>query len=111
MGYDTIYALQDLEDDRAVGIGSSALTLGRWVGPAVTGFYLLALALWAAAIWLVRPDPVALAALLPAAVQLLLQVARLRPADPTDALARFRSNRTAGWLVFAACLVVGAASW
>lgn len=107
VGYDTIYALQDREDDALVGIRSSALRLGRHVRAGVAGFYLLALALWAAALWQVRADPLVLAALLPAAAHLLWQVSTLSPEDGAGALARFRSNRTTGLLVFLACLTVG----
>ncbi|MEO5867177.1 MAG: 4-hydroxybenzoate octaprenyltransferase [Sphingomonas sp.] len=107
IGYDTIYALQDREDDSLIGIRSSALRLGSRVRGGVAGFYALALALWAAAIWLVRPDPLALAALGPVALHFGWQIATLVPGDGANALARFRSNRFAGLLVFMACLVVG----
>lgn len=107
IGYDTIYALQDREDDALVGIRSSARRLGGAVVAGVAAFYAAALALWAAAFWLVRPDPLALAALLPVALHLAWQVARLDPADGAAALARFRANRFAGLLMFLACVVVG----
>ena len=109
IGYDTIYALQDVEDDALVGVRSSARRLGRAVKPGVAGFYAVALLLWGAAIWQVRPDPLALLALLPAALHFAWQIATLVPADGANALARFRSNRNLGFLVFAACLVVGTA--
>ena len=63
------------------------------------------------AVWLVRPDMLAIAALLPMAAHLMWQVATLKPNDGESALARFRSNRTAGLLMFAACFVVGTTSW
>ena len=107
VGYDTIYACQDREDDASVGIGSSALTLGQHVKAGVATFYAGALALWALAFWLLRPDPLALLALLPAAAQLGWQVLTLEDRDADNALARFRSNRTAGLLVALACWVVG----
>ena len=75
--------------------------------PGVAIFYALALAGWGAALWLVRPDPLALAALIPVAVHLFWQVATLDPADGANALARFRANRTAGLLLFLACATVG----
>ena len=108
IGYDTIYALQDREDDALVGVRSSALALGRRVRPGVGLFYGGALLLWGVAIWRVRPDLLALAALLPIALHLLWQVATLREPDGADALAKFRSNRFAGLLMFLACFVVGA---
>ena len=107
IGYDTIYALQDREDDALVGIRSSALRLGEGVRGGVALFYAGALALWALAFWLLRPDWVALLALVPAAVHLAWQVTTLDPKDGGNALARFRSNRFAGLLVALACLVVG----
>jgi len=107
MGYDTIYALQDREDDALVGIRSSALRLGRHVRSGVAAFYAAAIALWLLAFWLLRGDPIALLALAPAAVHLAWQVATLDPGDPDNPLARFRSNRFAGALVAAACFVAG----
>jgi 4-hydroxybenzoate polyprenyltransferase len=107
VGYDTIYACQDREDDALVGIGSSALTLGRWVRPAVAGFYAGAVALWALAVWWLRPDWLALLALLPVALHLGWQALTLEDGDADNALARFRSNRTAGLLMALACWVVG----
>jgi 4-hydroxybenzoate polyprenyltransferase len=108
IGYDTIYALQDKEDDALVGIKSSALRMGRHVRPGVAMLYALALALWAFAIWQIRSQGLALLALLPMAVHLLWQVATLKE-DGADPLAKFRSNRFAGLLMFLACLVVGTA--
>jgi len=110
MAYDTIYALQDREDDAMVGIGSSALSFGRHVRAGVSGLYAMALACWAGAVWLVRPDPLALLALLPVGAQFAWQAFTLDTADGGSALARFRSNRFAGALMAAACFVVGAAA-
>lgn len=107
IGYDTIYALQDREDDALVGIRSSALAMGGKVIGGVTGFYAAAVGLWGLGVWLYRPDPLALFALLPVAVHLGWQVATLDPDDPDNPLARFRSNRLAGALMAAACFVVG----
>ena len=107
VGYDTIYALQDREDDALIGVRSAALRMGRHVRAGVALCYLLAAALWSGAVWSVRPDPLALAALLPAAGHLGRQVLRLDPDDGTGALGLFRSNRFAGLLVFLACVVVG----
>jgi len=109
IGYDTIYALQDIEDDALVGVKSSARALGRHARAGIAACYALALLLWGLAIHQVRPEWLALAALLPAALHLAWQVAGLAPADGNDALRRFRSNRTAGLLVFLGCLVVGTA--
>lgn len=107
IGYDTIYALQDREDDAMVGIRSSALAMGARVQGGIAGFYAAAVGLWGLGIWLYRPDPFALAALLPVAGHLAWQVATLDAEDPMNPLARFRSNRWAGALMAAACYVVG----
>ena len=107
LGYDTIYALQDIEDDAMAGIKSSARALGPRARIGVAGFYAAALALWGGALWLVRPDPLALLALLPLALHLGWQVARLGDISPQNALMLFRANRSAGLLVFAACAVAG----
>ena len=109
IGYDTIYALQDKEDDALVGVKSSALALGRHARVGITICYAVALAFWVAAIREVRLEWYAPLALLPMAIHLLWQAATLRVDDGADALARFRSNRFAGLLMFAACYVVGTA--
>ena len=107
VGYDTIYALQDREDDALVGIRSSALRLGSNVRSGVGAFYAAALAAGALAFWLLRPDPLVLVALLPAALHLAWQVLTLAPEDGANALARFRANRFAGLLLALDCWVVG----
>lgn len=109
IGYDTIYALQDIEDDMLIGVKSSARAMGRHVKGGVALCYGFALACWGGALWAVRPDPVVLVALLPVAVHFTGQLVTLAPANGEDALAKFRSNRFAGLLVFAAMLVVGMA--
>ncbi|MBA3678110.1 MAG: 4-hydroxybenzoate octaprenyltransferase [Sphingosinicella sp.] len=107
IGYDTVYALQDKEDDALVGVKSSALALGPYAKTGIFSFYLIALLLWSATIWQVRADLLALAALLPVAAHLSWQVLTLQTEDGANALAKFRSNRFAGLLMFLACLVVG----
>jgi len=107
IGYDTIYALQDREDDALVGIRSSALRMGAHVQGGVAAFYGAAVVLWGASFWLLRGDWLAIIGLLPAALHLAWQLLTLDPADGGNALARFRSNRFAGLLVAAACFVAG----
>jgi 4-hydroxybenzoate polyprenyltransferase len=106
IGYDTIYAMQDREDDALVGIRSSALRLGGHVRGGVAAFYGVAMICWALAIWTLRPQMAALLALAPIAVHLSWQVLRLK-ADGANALDTFRSNRFAGFLMAMACIVVG----
>jgi 4-hydroxybenzoate polyprenyltransferase len=110
IGYDTLYAIQDIEDDELVGVKSSARALGDRAQLGVGICYALALIGWAAAIWKVRPDWIALLALLPAAIHLARQVVRTDPRDGAGALALFRSNRFTGLLLFLGFLVVGLSS-
>ena len=107
VGYDTLYAIQDIEDDALVGVKSSARRLGRHAALGVGVFYALALAGWSVAIHFVDARPLALLALLPAALHLGWQAVRTDPTNPAGALALFRSNRTCGLLVFLAMLSVG----
>jgi 4-hydroxybenzoate polyprenyltransferase len=107
IGYDTLYAIQDIEDDALVGVKSSAGRMGRKAPLGIAACYALALLLWGSAIWMVRPDWVALLTLLPAALHLANQALRADPDDGELALRLFRSNRTCGFLIFLAMLVVG----
>jgi 4-hydroxybenzoate polyprenyltransferase len=109
LGYDTIYALQDIEDDALVGIKSSARALGHRARSGVAGFYAVALLLWAGALWLVAGQALAVLALLPLAIHFGWQVMRLADTSPATALILFRSNRLAGALWAAACASVGLA--
>ncbi|MBV1918227.1 MAG: 4-hydroxybenzoate octaprenyltransferase [Sphingomonadaceae bacterium] len=107
IGYDTIYAMQDREDDALIGIRSSALRLGTKVKTGVALFYIAAVALWAFGFWLLRMEWIALLAVLPMAGHLAMQIVTLRGGDGANALALFRSNRFAGVLMALACWVVG----
>jgi 4-hydroxybenzoate polyprenyltransferase len=110
IGYDTLYAIQDIEDDELVGVKSSARAMGDETRLGVGIFYALAIGGWSAAIWSVRPDWLALLALLPAAIHLARQAAMIDPGDGARALALFRSNRFTGLLLFLGFLVVGLSS-
>jgi 4-hydroxybenzoate polyprenyltransferase len=109
IGYDTLYAIQDIEDDALVGVKSSARRLGDRAPAGIAIFYALATLLWGGAIWLVRSDWLALLTLAPAGLHLANQALRADPRDGALALRLFRSNRTCGFLVFLAMLVVGLA--
>jgi 4-hydroxybenzoate polyprenyltransferase len=109
LGYDTIYALQDIEDDALAGIKSSARALGPRARDGVAAFYALALLLWAAALWLVAGQALAIAALIPLTVHLGWQVLHLADSSPANALRLFRANRLSGLLWAAACAAVGLA--
>ena len=107
VGYDTLYAIQDKEDDALVGVKSTARRLGDYAPLGVGIFYALAVSLWGAAVWTVRPDWIALLTLAPAALHLANQALRADPNDGDLALSLFRSNKMCGLLVFLAMLVVG----
>ena len=107
VGYDTLYAIQDKEDDALVGVKSSARRLGERARTGIAIFYAISLLLMGAAIWSVRPEWLALLALFPAALHLSWQVASVDPNDGDLALRLFRSNRVFGLLVFLGMLVVG----
>jgi 4-hydroxybenzoate polyprenyltransferase len=97
LGYDTIYAHQDKEDDVLIGVKSSALALGERTRPWLFAFYAAAAALWGAAgasASLAWPYYAGLAA---ATLQMAWQAARVDIGDPDDCLAKFRSNRAVGW--------------
>ena len=110
LGYDTIYALQDIEDDAVVGVRSSARRLGARVRLGVALFYAATVGLLGVALWLRAHDPLALVALIPAAAHFVWQVARLRLDDPAEALALFQANSVAGLLIALTCAAVGSAA-
>ncbi|MCL4766941.1 MAG: 4-hydroxybenzoate octaprenyltransferase [Hyphomicrobiaceae bacterium] len=100
IGYDTIYAHQDKEDDALLGLRSTALRLGEATQRWVAGFYAAAAALWAVAGVLAGAHLIFFTALALVGVQLAWQVATLDTADPANCLRRFRSNRDVGWALF-----------
>src|SRR5712691_8387217 len=106
LGYDTIYAHQDKEDDARIGVKSAALALGEWTRPFLFGFYALAACLWGVAAYAAGLGAWFWLGLLAAAIQICWQAARVDIDDPADCLAKFRSNRLAGWL-FLAGIVAG----
>jgi 4-hydroxybenzoate polyprenyltransferase len=105
LGYDTIYAHQDKDDDALVGVKSSALWLGARTRPALWLFYALTIAGLAAAAALAGAAWPAYLGLALAALQLAWQVATLEADDPQSCLARFRSNNWFAALVFVGFLV------
>ena len=102
LGYDTIYAHQDKEDDARIGVKSSALALGHKTRPFLFVFYAAAVALWLAAGVADGLGPVFLIGLALVAAQLGWQAAQVETGNPLDCLGKFRSNRFAGWLLLAA---------
>jgi 4-hydroxybenzoate polyprenyltransferase len=102
LGYDTIYAIQDLEDDALAGVKSSALRLGTRAPRAIAGFYGVSLALvfatyvWANLGFLFVPVFAVYA------THLLMQARRVQVGNPVRALVLFKSNAGAGLILFIA---------
>jgi 4-hydroxybenzoate polyprenyltransferase len=105
IGYDTIYAHQDREDDALIGIKSTALLFGERTKPMLTLFYALAVVLIAAAGFLAGAGLVFALGLLAFAAHLAWQVVRLDIADPDLCLKLFKSDRDAGLILFAGLLL------
>jgi 4-hydroxybenzoate polyprenyltransferase len=105
IGYDTIYAHQDAEDDALIGIKSTALLFGARTGQALIAFYGLAVALIAVALLLAGAGWPAWIGLAAFAAHLVWQIKRLEISDPALCLRIFKSNRDAGLLLFAGLLV------
>ena len=104
IGYDTIYAHQDTEDDALIGIKSTALLFGERTRPALMVFYGLAVALIGVALALAEAGWMAWLGLAAFAVHLVWQIERLEIGDPRLCLRVFKSNRDAGLLLFAGLL-------
>ncbi|WP_420471093.1 4-hydroxybenzoate octaprenyltransferase [Brevundimonas sp. FT23042] len=105
LGYDTLYALQDIEDDAMVGVKSSARRLGSNVRLGVGVFYLLAIVFAALAGLLAGLGPLFYLGLTGYAVHLVWQVRSIRPDDGPLALALFKSNREAGFALLLAIIL------
>jgi 4-hydroxybenzoate polyprenyltransferase len=105
LGYDTIYAHQDREDDAMVGIRSTALTFGERTRPFLAFSYAITLALLALTGWLAGLGTLFYAALLLPAALLARQVWTLDIRDPAHCLALFKANREVGLAVALAILI------
>jgi 4-hydroxybenzoate polyprenyltransferase len=105
LGYDTIYALQDREDDALIGVKSTALLFGANAPRWVLGFYAAAFTLVLAAGFAEHAGWAFAPTMLIAGAHLVWQARALDVSDPTRCLRLFRSNRDAGALIAAAFLV------
>ena len=105
IGYDTIYAHQDAEDDALIGVKSTARLFGRRTHQALVAFYALAVALIGCAIWRAGGGWSAWFGLVAFAAHLAWQIARLKIDDAALCLRVFKSNRDAGLLLFAGLLI------
>jgi 4-hydroxybenzoate polyprenyltransferase len=104
LGYDTIYAHQDKKDDARIGVKSTALRLGKNTQKAVGLFYMLAMAGWMSAAWLVETGALFFAVMAGVMLQLGWQLCHVDLDDPTSCRRIFVSNTKLGWLVFVAFL-------
>jgi 4-hydroxybenzoate polyprenyltransferase len=105
IGYDTIYAHQDREDDALIGVKSTAILFGAHTKPLIAGFYALAVVLLALAGWSAGAGLVLALGLILFAAHLAWQIVRLDIDDPLNCLAVFKSNRDAGLILFAALVL------
>jgi 4-hydroxybenzoate polyprenyltransferase len=105
IGYDTIYAHQDAEDDALIGIKSTARLFGAKTHQALMVFYGLAVVLIGAALALAGAGYPAWIGLAAFTAHLVWQIAGLRIVDAALCLKLFKSNRDAGLLLFAGLLV------
>ena len=105
IGYDTIYAHQDREDDLLIGIKSTALLFQQNTRPMLAGFYAGAVALIGAAGLMAGGGWIFLGGLAAFAAHLAWQVTRLDIDNSAHCLKLFKSNRDAGLILFAAMLL------
>jgi 4-hydroxybenzoate polyprenyltransferase len=110
IGYDTIYAHQDREDDALIGIKSTALLFRERTKPMLALFYALAVVLIAFAGFSAGAGLIFALGLLAFALHLTWQIARLDVDDPVNCLAVFKSNRDAGLILFAGLALDAAAA-
>ena len=100
LGYDTIYAHQDKEDDIKIGVKSTALRLGAQSREWIAGFYAAAIVFWGLAGMLNHNQAPYFVGLTLAAGHLFWQVRAVRLEDPASCLRIFRSNGVMGSLLF-----------
>ena len=105
LGYDTVYAHQDREDDALIGVRSTARLFGRGTRPFLGGCYAATLALLAAAGWRAGLGGWFYVGLILTAALLARQVARLDIDDPALCLRLFNNNRDVGLAVGLAILL------
>jgi 4-hydroxybenzoate polyprenyltransferase len=108
IGYDTIYAHQDKEDDAIVGVHSTARLFGENTKIWLTGLYGFALMFFAVAFAAAEAPMPALAGLVAAGAHMARQIYVLDIDNPTQCLRLFHSNKVVGWLIFLGLVAGGA---
>ncbi len=111
IGYDTIYAHQDKEDDLMLGLKSTAIKFGRDTAAWVGGLYAGAVVLWMIAGLLSGTHLIYFAVIILVSLQLAWQVSTLDIADAQNCLRRFRSNRDVGLAIFLGLVGDTTLSW
>jgi len=101
VGYDTIYAHQDREDDAMVGLGSTAIVFAGRTRPWLALCYGAAVLLLAGALAVAGAGPLAYLGLAGVAAHLAWQVLALDIDDPAKCLRIFKANTLTGWILFA----------
>lgn len=105
IGYDTIYAHQDKEDDALLGLRSTALRFGDSTKTWVAGFYAVSILMWAGAGVVAHAQLYFFVGLALVAIHLVWQVATLDTRNAANCLRRFKSNSDVGWIFFFALLI------
>jgi 4-hydroxybenzoate polyprenyltransferase len=105
IGYDTIYAHQDKEDDALIGVRSTARLFGERTRQWLVGLYGLTVALMALSFWLAGVGILAWLGLAAAALMFAWQVRTLDIDDPEQCLALFKFNHVVGFAIFLALVL------
>jgi len=100
LGYDTIYAHQDIEDDTRIGVKSTARLFGDRTQAWLAGFYVLAILFFLWAGMASGAGAFHTLGILLAGIHLLWQASEFRPGDTRRSLQLFRSNTGVGWFIF-----------
>ena len=114
IGYDTIYAHQDIADDELIGVHSTARLFGDRTREMISLFFATATVLFALAFWFAGAGWPAWLGLIAGAGHMVWQVVTFRYDDPARCLTLFRANRDYGWILFAGLVAdaaLGALGW
>ena len=99
IGYDTIYAIQDKNDDKKLNIGSAALSFGPNLILGITTLYGTAIFLWSIGLWLKFEIGLWILGIIGAIMHLVWQIKNLKMVEENTALKIFKSNRDCGLII------------
>ena len=99
IGYDTIYAIQDKNDDKKLNIGSAALSFGSNLILGITTLYGTAIFLWSIGLWLKFEINLWILGIIGAIMHLVWQIKKLKIIEKNTALKIFKSNRDCGLII------------